>query len=448
LYRALGTPPPTGTVAETEMTLTAIAGLQERANKCPNGLAFIAAGRDSWSYRRVALEAERLAEALIARGVRPGDRIALHMTNRPELVSAYYACFLTGAIAAPLNVRLETPELRSLLSRLLPVLYLGEAQLYPQVTPIEPEILATDVRFVVGELADDGSQTWQNLFAEQGRRAALPHVDQDAPALLLATAGSTGEPKLVAHTPKTLSAMQEGWQYLGIDGEQVAVNALSMMHGAGLMTFFACVRFGTPMVLFERFEANAVLDGIAAYGCSWMFGPPYMFAEMTMCQKAHPRDVSSMQLCISGGDACPVWLQDSFSAVFGAPLYSNWGSSEVGAFAHGLRPGPVTRIMPGMEVRLVNDDGLPVPRGTVGEMLVRGPSLTIGYWKGAGRIEDPKIDGWFATGDLMRQGEESELRFVARKKDLIVRGGSNIAPTEVEDVLRSHIAVRDVGIAD
>src|SRR3954468_19513103 len=125
------------------MTLTAIAGLQERANKCPNGLAFIAAGRDSWSYRRVALEAERLAEALIARGVRPGDRIALHMTNRPELVSAYYACFLTGAIAAPLNVRLETPELRSLLSRLLPVLYLGEAQLYPQVTPIEPEILAT-----------------------------------------------------------------------------------------------------------------------------------------------------------------------------------------------------------------------------------------------------------------------------------------------------------------
>jgi acyl-CoA synthetase (AMP-forming)/AMP-acid ligase II len=107
--------------------------------------------------------------------------------------------------------------------------------------------------------------------------------------------------------------------------------------------------------------------------------------------------------------------------------------------------------MPGMEAHLVADHGVPVPHGAVGEMLVRGPSLMIGYWKGPGCIDDPTIDGWFATGDLMRQGEGDELWFVARKKDLIIRGGSNIAPAEVEDVLRCHAAVRDVvvvGIPD
>jgi long-chain acyl-CoA synthetase len=432
------------------MAMTPLEGLQEQAAKRPNGLAFIA-GDDSWSYRRVAEEAERLAQALLARGVRQGDRVALHMSNRPELVSAYYACLLTGAIAAPLNTRLKTVELRSLLRRLQPVLYLGEAQLYPQVAPIEPETLALSARFVVGKLADDGGQPWQNLFSSAARKSPLPDVDRNAPAILSATAGSTGQSKLVANTPKTMAAKQEGWQHLGINGGQIAVNALSMMHGAGLMTFFACVRFGTPMVLFERFEADAVLDAIAPHRCSWMLGLPYMFAELMMRQKARPRDVSSLRFCASGGDVCPVELQEAFPAAFGIPLYSTWGSTETGLFVHGLRPGPVTRVMPGMEARLVTEHGVPAPHGAVGEMLVRGPSLMIGYWKSPGRIDDPRTDGWFATGDLMRQGEGDELWFVARKKDLIIRGGSNIAPTEVENVLRCHPAVRDVvvvGIPD
>jgi long-chain acyl-CoA synthetase len=432
------------------MDMTPIEGLQEQATKNPNGLAFIV-GNDSWSYRRLAVEAERLAQALLAWGVRQGDRVALHMTNRPELACAYYACLLIGAIAAPLNARLKTAELRSLLRRLQPVLYLGEAQLYPQIAPIERETLAPSARFVVGELTDDSGQPWQSLFSAPVRKAPLPNVDRDAPAILSATSGSTGESKLVANTLETLSAKQDGWQHLGIDSGQIVINALPMMHGAGLMTFFACVRFGTPMVLFERFEADAVLDAIATHRCSWMLGLPYMFAEMTMRQKAHPRDVSSLRFCISGGDVCPVELQEDFPAAFGIPLYSTWGSTETGLFAHGLRPGPVTRPMPGMEARLVAEHGGPVPHGEVGEMLVRGPSVMIGYWKSPGRIDDPTIDGWFATGDLMRQGEGDELWFVARKKDLIIRGGSNIAPAEVEGVLRCHPAVRDVvvvGIPD
>src|SRR5262249_15461499 len=177
---------------ERQVVMTPIEGLRAQANKRPGALAFMS-GNQSWSYGRVALEAERLAQALLAYGVRPGDRVALHMTNRPELVSAYYACFLTGAIAAPLNVRLKMPELRALLKRLRPVLYLGEAQLYPQVAAIQPEILAPSARFVAGEGADAGARHWRNLFGAAAGNVSFPNVDQNAPALFLTTAGSTGE---------------------------------------------------------------------------------------------------------------------------------------------------------------------------------------------------------------------------------------------------------------
>ena len=118
----------------------------------------------------------------------------------------------------------------------------------------------------------------------------------------------------------------------------------------------------------------------------------------------------------------------------------------VGAVIDGLQPGPVTRIAPGAQIRLVDDEGRNVPRGEVGEFLVRGPYVTVGYWVVPDRIDDATRDGWYHSGDLMRQGEGDELWFVGRKKDIIIRGGSNISPVEVERVLLSHRLVRDAAV--
>jgi long-chain acyl-CoA synthetase len=145
-------------------------------------------------------------------------------------------------------------------------------------------------------------------------------------------------------------------------------------------------------------------------------------------------------------------VQVGFEEAFGAPLRNIWAATEVaGALAVGLRPGPVARIAPGAQIRLVDDEGRDVPRGEVGEFLVRGPYVTVGYWVEPDRIDDATRDGWYHSGDLMRQGEGDELWFVGRKKDLIIRGGSNISPVEVERVLLSHPLVRDAvvfGIPD
>ena len=431
--------------------MTPTAALSWKANEYPDSVAFIAGG-NAWSYRRLATETDRLTRALLGRGVRAGDRVALHMANLPELAVAYYACFRIGAIACPLNIRLKTAELHPLLEQLRPVLYLGQAQLYPQIAPIHPNIVALDARFIVGGASENReAQSWSDLFAGIAQRSVPHDPDVDLPAVLLATSGTTGQPKFVAHTPRTLSAVADFFAHLGLDQEHIAVNAVPMMHVGGLATFLGCVRFGVPMVLFERFDPDAVLDAIEPHRCSWLIGVPQMYAAIVEGQRTRPRRVDTMRFCLVAGDVCPPQLQQDFHDAFGTPLRSFWGSTETfGTFTFGLQPGPVSRPAPGTQFRLVDDEGRPVPRGEVGELLVRGPSVTVGYWSGPGRISAPP-DGWFHTGDLMREGEQHELWFVSRKKDLIIRGGSNISPVEVEAVLMAHPAVCDaavIGIPD
>lgn len=432
---------------------TPVAVLQHQAETCPDATAFVASG-ETWTYRRLAAEAERLASAMLARGIQAGDRVALHMANRPELAVAYHACFRIGAIATPLNIRLKTAELRPMLQRLRPALYVGQDQLYPQVAPIEPETLPADARFIVGGAVEDGrALSWASLITDAAEAGPIPRCpDPDAPAVLLATSGTTGQPKFVVYTPASLSFGIGAIENTGLDGEQVALLATPMVHAAGFASFLGCIRVGAPVVLLERFDPDAALDAIQARRCSWMVGLPFMYAELLRRQRERPREVGALRYCICTGDACPPGLQEEFAEVFGVPLRSVLASTETGwSLTYGLQPGPVSRTAPGTQVRLVDEAGAPVPRGEAGELLVRGPGVVgVGYWAGPGRIETA-ADGWFHTGDLLRQGNGNDLWFVARKKDLIVRGGSNIAPSEVERALLAHPAVRDaavVGVPD
>jgi long-chain acyl-CoA synthetase len=296
---------------------------------------------------------------------------------------------------------------------------------------------------------------WSALFINEATTDPLPtslEPDEDAPAVLLTTSGTTGRPKFVIHTPATLSATMEALAHPDFDIAQTVLNACPMVHGTGLFTFLLSVHCGAPMVMVERFDVDAVLDRIELHGCTWILGLPFMYDALLEHQRKRPRNVSSLRHCLCGGDVCPIQLQAGFEAAFGAPLRNIWATTEaVGALMNGLRPGPVARIAPGAHVRLIDDEGGDVPRGEVGEFLVRGRNVTVGYWDGPDRIDDATRDGWYDSGDLMRQGDGDELWFVGRKKDIIIRGGSNISPVEVERVLLSHPLVRDAvvfGIPD
>jgi long-chain acyl-CoA synthetase len=256
------------------------------------------------------------------------------------------------------------------------------------------------------------------------------------------------------HTPATLSESVElVVKHWGLSDDDVMIEPLPMAHMSGLITFLSLIRFGAPFVLLEGFDADNVLDNIERHRCTWCLGFPAQYAALLECQRARPRDLSSLRVCLTGADICPIDLQERVTAIFGAPLYNIWGATEaVGSLTFGLQRGPVARIVKGARIRLIDENGADVANGEAGELLIRGANVFDSYWNDPDATEKSLKAGWYHTGDLMRRGAGDELWFVSRKKDIIIRGGTNISPAEVEEALVAcHPAVEEaavVGVPD
>ncbi|HUC17960.1 MAG TPA: class I adenylate-forming enzyme family protein [Acetobacteraceae bacterium] len=407
-------------------------------------LAFVKDG-DRWTRARLAREVDRLAAGLKAMGVGIGDRVALHLRNGPEIAVAYFACFRIGAIAAPLNLRFKTAELDDMLRRILPSVYIGHAELYRLVAPIETAVLGAASRYVVGEPEDGMAQSWTALHRDPAGMV-FEEPDPNALALLLSTSGTTGKPKLVTHSHATMIC--KATMFVNGEIQEGDINAffLPMVHGSGITFLLSDLLAGASLVMLDANDPDGILDAVETHRCTHVISTPTGFAHLMECQRRRPRDVSPLRICLTGGDVCPSSLQEVFPYHFGLPLRTFWASTEGGSsFTYGLQPGPVSRPLAGVEIRLVDAEDRPVPRGESGEMMLRGPHIALGYWNGPGKLERFP-DGWYRTGDLMREDEDGNFWFVARAKDLIVRGGSNISPVEVEQILADHPDVRDAGV--
>src|ERR1700730_2385415 len=436
------------------MKMTPTDTLMHQVQTRPRSAAFIF-HEEAWTYERLAVAAESLARGLAARGVGPGDRVALHMMNRPEMIVAYYACFRLGAVAAPLRTAFKFAELAPILQRLKPALYIGEISLYDNVAPVDASILPPNKRFVVnGTFEDHGVQPWDALFDVPSNEDLSIEPASHQPAVLINTSGTTGQPKFVVHTPATLSEstdlMVKNWGWFEDD---IMIEALPLAHMSGFITLLSYVQFGAPFVLLESFDADTVLDTIERHRCTWCLGFPAQYAAMLESQRARPRNLKSLRVCLTGADVCPIDLQERVTSTFGAPLYNIWGATEVvGSLTFGLQPGPVVRIGEGALIRLIDENGADVIDDEVGELLIRGANVFDGYWNDPQATAESLKAGWYHTGDLMRRDEGDELWFVSRKKDIIIRGGTNISPVEVEQALVAcHPAVEQaavVGIPD
>ncbi len=436
------------------MKMTPAGALMHQVQTRPKSAAFVF-HEEVWTYERLAVAAESLARGLAVRGVGPGDRVALHMMNRPEMIVAYYACFQLGAIAAPLRTAFKSAELAPILQRLKPTLYIGEASLYDNVARVDATILAPNKRVVVnGTFEDHGVQPWESLFDVATNESLSVPPASYKPAVLIITSGTTGQPKFVVHTPATLSEstdlLVKNW---GLADDDIMIEPLPLAHMSGLITLLSFIEFGAPFVLLESFDADTVLDTIERHRCTWCLGFPAQYAALVECQRARPRNLESLRICLTGADVCPIDLQERVTSMFGAPLYNVWAATEVvGSLTFGLQRGPVARITKGARIRLIDEHGADVADGEVGELLIRGANVFDGYWNDPRATAESIRAGWYHTGDLMRRGEGDELWFVSRKKDIIIRGGTNISPVEVEQALVAcHPAVEEaavVGIPD
>jgi len=422
--------------------------LDETVRRCPCKLALIDGNRH-WSYSEFNYAVWGAARGLAAAGITAGDRIALHMLNRIELAVLYFACARLGAISVPINTRLKPPEVDFVLGHSGASIYIGTPELMPMPVCQRPDAVK---RIFLLDRSDgpQGTLAYESLFTE-GSTLQPQYIDPCQPANIIYTSGSTARPKGVVHNHNAIiSAAKLGQP--GILSDSVIAQATSMMHSGGFSKLIASVHVGATVVLLPGFDADQVLDAIENHRCTYFFsGLPFMFDTLVERQLARPRDVTCASIFHAGGDTVSPTLQSRFEDIFKHPLGEGYGSTEAGRVTHqppdrAVRTGSIGLPIDGIDVKIVDPQGREAPIETAGELLIKTPAAMSGYWWDQKATAEVLQDGWIHSGDVARRDVDGYIWFVGRKKEIIVRGGSNISPREVESVLVAHPAVIESGV--
>ena len=413
--------------------------LVETAQRQP-GRPALRLGDQVTGYAELDERSARAAALLRAEGVRPGDRVALMLPNVPEFVVLYYGVLRAGGVVVPMNPLLKTREAEYHLTDS------GAVRLFEwHQAPGEGAqgAAAAGVRHTAVEPA-----AFAQALAGHEPLPGVARTADDDVAVLLYTSGTTGRPKGATLTHGGLRHNTEvnTVHVQRMTPEDVVVGCLPLFHIFGqICTMSVAVRAGASLTLIPRFEPQAVLDAIARDGATVFEGVPTMYAALLQ----HPAgaDVSTLRMCVSGGASLPVEILHGFERRFGCAVLEGFGMSEtspVVTFNHPDRPrkaGSIGTPIQDVEVRLLDDKGQDVAPGEVGELAVRGPNVMKGYWNRPEETAAAIPDGWLRSGDLARQDEDGYLYIVDRKKDMIIRGGYNVYPREIEEALHEHPAV-------
>ncbi len=422
------------------------------------------------TYAALGARVERLARGLHGMGVRAGDAVALLLPNSPAHPVAFFAALRLGARVVHLS---PLDPARAVARKLADS---GAGTLITTNLPgVLPQALAADgVRLVV---ADDGE--WGPspdaapmpggvlaLSALDGPAVAWPDADPDEVALLQYTGGTTGQPRAAQLTHANLTAavaIYDAWnngQGRRFRPGDRMLCVLPLFHIYALTAvLLRAVANGVEMVLHGRFDRDAVLDAIERGRCTHLNGVPTMWIALTGAPGIERRDLSSLRVVSSGGAALPHEVGERFHALTGLRLGGGWGMTETSPAGTNLlpdraaMPGEIGVPLPGVELEVValDDTGRRVPDGEVGELRVRGPNVTRGYWNRAEENAAAFVDGWFLTGDVGRMEPDGRFVLVDRKKDMIISGGFNVYPRAIEDAIHEHPDVREaavIGVAD
>jgi long-chain acyl-CoA synthetase len=402
------------------------------------------------TYADLDERSARVARLVRDHGVRPGDRVAIMLPNVPEFAVTYYGVLRAGGVVVPMNPLLKEREVAYYLAdsgaRLI---FAGSA---------------------CAAAASDGAQHSQTRCllvddafagAVAGAQPAAEVVDRDPDdtAVILYTSGTTGRPKGAELTHANLASNVDAATDLFLAGpDDVIFGGLPLFHSFGQTCGLnTAVSVGACLTLVPRFHPDRVLEVLARDRVTVFEGVPTMYVALLAATGRDRYDLSALRLCVSGGAALPVEVLRGFETAFGCVILEGYGLSEtspIASFNHPDRdrkPGSIGTPIRGVEMRVVDGDGGDVPDGEVGEIAVRGPNVMKGYWRRPDATAEAIQGGWFRTGDLARVDDEGYFFIVDRKKDLIIRGGYNVYPREVEEVLYEHPAVEEaavVGVPD
>jgi malonyl-CoA/methylmalonyl-CoA synthetase len=395
------------------------------------------------TFGELELRSNRLAHALLARGLRCGDRIAFCLANRLAVIDLWLAAVKTGAIVVPVNVLYRDREIAHILSDAAPRAVITSRDR-------AAEFAATDV-WDVDDLDAEAD-------ASPSHRPPA-RLDASTPAALVYTSGTTGAAKGAVLTHGNFAAnalaLLTAWR---IDRHDRYLAALPLFHVHGLGNGVQCwLASGCHMRLVSRFEQSRAADWFATYRPTLFFGVPTMYVRLLDIDADRAAAIGrDVRLFVSGSAPLPAQVLEAFRLRFGHVILERYGMSETlmnvsNPLVGERRPGTVGLPLPMTTVRIVAVDGTDVADGASGELWVRGPNVCDGYWNRPDATRAAFVDGWFRTGDLGTRSADGYITLQGRRSDLIISGGFNIYPREIEEVLTTLPAVREaavVGMAD
>ncbi|ONH50281.1 long-chain-fatty-acid--CoA ligase [Frankia sp. CcI49] len=435
-----------------------LAGILRESAKARPGSLLCQINETPFTYSQVDEISGRIATSLLGLGLEPGDKVAVQLPNLPQFVFTYFAVLKAGLVLVPLNPLLKAPEvayhLRDCDAKLLVTfeMFAAEAR--------RGAVEAGGVPTYVVNLPDstalpEGAKHYDELyFAEDGRD--LHPTNADDTAVLIYTSGTTGQPKgaELTHFQLYMNCTITG-ELLGLHREDIHLAVLPLFHVFGLSSVLNCtVRHGAALVLVPRFEPEAVIDAIAKNRCTVFSGVPTMYAGLLSIDTTQ-RDLSCLRVGVAGGSSLPGHVIRSFEKKFqSCVILEGYGLSESASAttfninAEQRKVLSVGKPIWGVEVRVVDEKGNELPSGPehIGEIVIRGHNIMKGYYKRPEATAEALRDGWFHTGDLAYTDGDGYFYIADRKKDLVIRGGYNVYPREVEEVLYAHDAVVEAAV--
>lgn len=422
--------------------------LQARFPRDPDAPCLILPDKGEVSYGMLHQESGRYANLLVSLGVVPGDRVAVQVKKSPQALLLYLGCLRAGAVFLPMNDAYQRHEIGYFLGDATPRLFVCR----PQNRVLAGELAKRAGVPHVLVLYDDGGESLAEAAAAQADTFATVIRSADDLAAILYTSGTTGHPKgaMLSHGNLAANALVLH-RFWGFRPGDVLLHMLPIFHAHGLFVAIHCALLnGSPMLFEPQFDVRRAIDLLPA--ATVFMGVPTYYVRLLAEQNFTRELCAGMRLFISGSAPLLKETFDEFKVRTGHTILERYGMTEGGMFTSNpydaeRRGGTVGFPLPGTTIRIVDDVGTPVKKGEVGNILVKGPQLFVGYWRMSEKTrEEFTADGFFSTGDMGRLDDDGYISIIGRSKDLIITGGLNVYPAEVEALLDDRTDIAEAAV--
>lgn len=424
--------------------------LENSTQKYPERVALRFEGA-AYTYAEIDRQAARMAAALKAAGLNQGDRCVLMMQSCPEFIFCYYGLAKLGAVVVPVNFLYKAHELTHIFNDSGAKGYIGMAPYLDEARKVLAENHKVTVRIAAGVGADAVFTDLSKLEFSDGFKTY--DADDDDNMAIIYTSGTTGAPKGAMLTHKNLyfNAMTVADMRV-TDPSDIVIGVLPLYHIFGQTSVLnAAVYLGLTLELFRAFDPAPVLELIEREDHTILFAVPTIYNRLLVETENNSPKNAALRFCISGGASMPVEILRKFEKRFNTVIYEGYGLTECSPcvenpYGQKTVPGAIGVPIPGYQAKIVDKNGKEVGPDTVGQLLIKGPGVMKGYLNRPKATAETIVDGWLHTGDMARTDSEGYFYIVDRIKDLVIRGGYNVYPREVEEVLYGHPEIVEAGV--